>query len=667
MQRFTAAIGIVLGLMLPATALAQSQDKYDPFAPPPNKYDPFAPPPNKHDPFSEGPVESYKPQKEAPAKDDRFELLPPSSDFLQQRKEREQEQKKKEAKELKEDFETFGKEIFIPVFDENKDGHSPGPAPTGVPAVTPASPMLSLERPSGSSFGLLPKHRRPQCAPIAMTAWSDCGSADENRVYTGCTTIVETSARDRGCMAEAYFLRGTAYAKAGNYERAIADLSEAVEMDWYFAPAYVNRGLALEAIGAIELSKRDYELTVLIPPETELERRSHSKAQQRLSAAKGQVSQLDFVSDATPVNSGPAPRNDDLGASGPEPWNDGLGSQGPTFGAPSQEVPQKEPYETVKVFYATDRKRTESDKPNQTFGEARGILTFGVCEVSIPASHETGQLEGAIIEYFEDPQRHIVLQKVSKLEGEEFWGSLRSRIEASPGRNAFIYVHGFNTSFRDAARRTAQLHKDLEFNGAPVFFSWPSQASPLSYVVDLANAEWSVSTLKIFLKDFATTSSADRTFVIAHSMGTKVLTNAMARLVQEDPVLAAKFSAIILAAPDIDSDVFIRDLAPQLSAAGANVVLYTSSSDQALWTSRQLHGFRRAGDSSEGPLVVKGVDTIDTQDIDTSLLGHSYYAGVKAVLADIKRTFTGAKASEREGLKMLAIEPGAYWQISAAP
>ncbi|WP_429550866.1 alpha/beta hydrolase [Paraburkholderia sp. MM5477-R1] len=45
-----------------------------------------------------------------------------------------------------------------------------------------------------------------------------------------------------------------------------------------------------------------------------------------------------------------------------------------------------------------------------------------------------------------------------------------------------LFIRGFKVGFVDAARRTAQMAYDLGFDGAPVFFSWPSQGqfSPLA-------------------------------------------------------------------------------------------------------------------------------------------------------------------------------------------
>jgi hypothetical protein len=120
-----------------------------------------------------------------------------------------------------------------------------------------------------------------------------------------------------------------------------------------------------------------------------------------------------------------------------------------------------------------------------------GKLNLGVCDVSIPRTHVVGELEAPSIlrlEVREDAARHIVLQKTERLAGDRFHELLRERVQASPRRELFIFVHGFNVSFEDAARRTAQMHYDLKFSGAPVFFSWPAHDKfVLTYAADETN------------------------------------------------------------------------------------------------------------------------------------------------------------------------------------
>ena len=49
-----------------------------------------------------------------------------------------------------------------------------------------------------------------------------------------------------------------------------------------------------------------------------------------------------------------------------------------------------------------------------------------------------------------------------------------------------------------------------------------------------------------------------------------------------------------------------------------------------LWNS-----YRRLGDAGPGLLILSGMDTIDATAVDTSFLGHSYFAENRSVLSDI--------------------------------
>ena len=95
--------------------------------------------------------------------------------------------------------------------------------------------------------------------------------------------------------------------------------------------------------------------------------------------------------------------------------------------------------------------------------------------------------------------------------------------------NAFVFVHGYNVTFEDAARWTAQITYDLGFDGAPTFYSWPSRGSVPAYTIDEQNIEWTQSNLRRFLEDFFTRSQAQNVYLIAHSIGNRALTRAFCR------------------------------------------------------------------------------------------------------------------------------------------
>lgn len=268
-----------------------------------------------------------------------------------------------------------------------------------------------------------------------------------------------------------------------------------------------------------------------------------------------------------------------------------------------------------------------------------------------------GELEAPSIwrlEFRGDPAKHVVLLTVEPHSPDRFFPALRAQVIKSVRKEAFVFIHGFNVTFEDAARRTAQMTYDLAFDGAPILYSWPSQGkpSPLGYTTDETNAEWTVPNLKEFLIMVATQSGAQTVHLIAHSMGSRALTRALENLIAKDQgTTVSRFKEVILAAPDIDAEVFKNQIVPKLRRAEGRVTLYASSEDEALRLSKKVHGYQRAGEMPP-PFVVPGVDTIDASSVDTSLVGHSYFAENRSVLSDIFYLLRDRKPPDkRHGLR----------------
>jgi esterase/lipase superfamily enzyme len=332
----------------------------------------------------------------------------------------------------------------------------------------------------------------------------------------------------------------------------------------------------------------------------------------------------------------------------------------------SNQAQSTDTHAIVKVYFGTDRELLVGKQGIVEFGSSRSSISYGWCDVSIPREHQMGQLEAPSVwrfEFREDPKSHVVLLKIAVQPEEGFFRQLSYKVLASRKRTAFVFVHGYNVSFGEAARRTAQMAYDLGFEGAPAFFSWPSRGEAGGYIADEANAEWTGANLKEFLRDFITRSGAERIYLISHSMGGRPLTRALLALFEEGPKYRDRVQELILTAPDIDAAVFKRDIAPKLREARQSTTLYASSTDKALAFSKKLHGYARAGESGDGIVVSKGIETIDATDVDTDLgFGHSYYAEARSVLGDMFYVINeGKRASERFGLRPVPSSGGVYW------
>ena len=330
--------------------------------------------------------------------------------------------------------------------------------------------------------------------------------------------------------------------------------------------------------------------------------------------------------------------------------------------------PPEQPFTLVRTYFATDRNLTGSSIPSEFFGDDRGEeITYGEAFVSIPRKHEFGKLESPFwlrFEFTEDPEKHVVLMHVTARESQPFFDLLTRKVNASARNSAFVFVHGYNVSFEDAARRTAQISFDMRFDGAPVFYSWPSQANTVSYTVDEQEIEWAQANIKTFLMEFFAQSGAENIYLVAHSMGNRGLTRALADVIREQPEIHTRLTEVILAAPDIDAGVFRRDIAPALAAAGKPITLYASSEDKALKASKRVHGNPRAGEAGQSIVIVNGVETIDATGVDTSFLRHSYIAESHSAVSDmIALIREGKRPDQRELLVSVQADAGKYWKF----
>src|ERR1035437_9578514 len=334
-----------------------------------------------------------------------------------------------------------------------------------------------------------------------------------------------------------------------------------------------------------------------------------------------------------------------------------VGAKKPTSPAP--------PFHMVRVFYSTDRAQTEENGKTNYGGrpDGEGELQYGECEVSIPETHEIGNLESPSflhLQFTPDPKKHVMLQTVLPLNEAVFFERVAEQGSKSPDGDAFVFVHGYNVSFTDAARRTAQLKEDLKFSGCPIFFSWPAAGRLLDYLADEASVIWARGHLETFLTLLAQRAGARKIHLIAHSMGNRAVCDALDRMSMRtaspgSPIL----HHLVLTAPDIDAGTF-RQMAAAIRSNASRVTLYASSKDKALVASAKIHGNKkRAG---EPIVVLPNLDSIDASTVSTDFLSHGYFAQDRSVLDDLHALFTlDTPPSLRFQLKSVTDKNGSYY------
>lgn len=324
----------------------------------------------------------------------------------------------------------------------------------------------------------------------------------------------------------------------------------------------------------------------------------------------------------------------------------------------------------MDVFYGTTRHYTGKKSSPKFYGHVESDqLEYGVATVTVPTDPKmrakgslTTPLQVFEIQFQkEDPKKHVILQKVGVMSEGQFFNQLNGRLDTS--NSMLVFVHGFNNTFEYVAQRTGQLAYDLEFKGAPVFFSWPSNGQAEDYIKDANRIRAAVIDLRVFLKNLHSRTQAKSIYLVAHSMGSVGLTNALYDLSLEMQGNAKPlFSEVILAAPDIDEKEFAK-LFKVFQKVTKRTTLYASSNDQALIISREVNGYSRLGDSREGIVILPGLDSIDVSRLDTSLIGHSYFGDNQSVIADLYKLIRGKPVSQRRQLVKRLLKGLSFWEF----
>lgn len=315
------------------------------------------------------------------------------------------------------------------------------------------------------------------------------------------------------------------------------------------------------------------------------------------------------------------------------------------------------------IYIATNRAMNpgfDPAEPATAVTEDLGPLRYLTADISIPREHRLGNLESQmwISSLFFAPniERHVILQRVDMMDRNAALALISAELAATNDA-ILMYVHGFNTSFKTAARRAGQLSYDLSWDGPSVLFSWPSQDEALDYFVDSTLAEDSIPAMKQTMRDLAELD-ADRIIIVAHSMGTRIVSNAIKEMsLSGDPALD-EISMVVLAAPDINRTTFIEQIAPRFREEAALVTLYASADDSALKLSKRANGFRRIGDTTDGVTIVEGIDVIDATGVKSNFFSHTYFGDNDSILTDI-REMVRDSVGPAERSRLLAVPPDA--------
>jgi esterase/lipase superfamily enzyme len=307
----------------------------------------------------------------------------------------------------------------------------------------------------------------------------------------------------------------------------------------------------------------------------------------------------------------------------------------------------------VRVWFATNRKPILSDDILSRFHstESAKDLTYGVCNVFIPQSHQPGSTGTAWWRRWIrlQPDDSLQVRGLHALPSAVFWSGLARSLKTwwNPGeRNLFVLIHGFNVSFEEAAIRAAQIGYDLKLPGEMAFYSWPSHGAADAYSADEATITASVSPIARFLHELSEQSGAERIHLFVHSMGNRGFLRALERLVA-DGLPPLKLGQVFFCAPDEDVRTF-EDTVNRYSHTFEHRTLLVSPEDSAVFLSQWKHRHNRVG-YTPPVTVVEGIETIEVGGFGLLELGHGYFAKAAPVIEDIREAIhTRKPASQRK-------------------
>jgi esterase/lipase superfamily enzyme len=260
-------------------------------------------------------------------------------------------------------------------------------------------------------------------------------------------------------------------------------------------------------------------------------------------------------------------------------------------------------------------------------------------------------------------------------------GELQRRLDLTPRKEAFVFVHGFHNTFEYAAFTLAEMWHFLGREGVPILYTWPAGHPGMlrGYNYDRESGQFTIYHLKQVLRILAASPDLEKIHIIAHSRGTDVASTAVRELLIEaraggkDPREALKIGNLILAAPDLDFEVSLQRFAAERFFRSADrTTIYVSKGDKAIGMSGWLFGsVRRMGQLGYEDLpederqILRQVGQI--QFIDARVKGgwgHDYFHSSPAVSSDVILLLRYDRDPGAANGRPLTRPEGGFWTIT---
>ena len=308
---------------------------------------------------------------------------------------------------------------------------------------------------------------------------------------------------------------------------------------------------------------------------------------------------------------------------------------------------------SVDMLVATTRHPAAN--PGELYSGERGALSFANVVVSIPpdGAREPGEIQWPKTSPG-NPATDFVATSVSRLDAKATRAWLDSHGSAARKHRVLIFVHGYNNQFSDAVFRAAQVVHDSDAEVTPVLFTWPSRGSVFAYGYDRESVNLSRDAFEQLLDVLVRDPAVREVDILAHSMGNALVLETLRQMAIRDRRIPGKIEDVMLAAPDVDVDVFQNEIA-DMGDAHPKFTLFASRDDKALalsgwiWGSdARLGAIDPKAEPYRSELVAERVNVFDLTDIKSNdAVNHDKFVKSPELVQLIgKRLATGQTLSD---------------------
>ena len=288
----------------------------------------------------------------------------------------------------------------------------------------------------------------------------------------------------------------------------------------------------------------------------------------------------------------------------------------------------------VDLAFVTNRRLLPAGGDGEYFSDDHGELSAGRCKVGF----EPGSRRGEVLRVDSAP--------------------IESVLPSDSGGSVVIYIHGYGESFERNCRRGALLKDRLQLGDRLLLFSWPA-SNYLTYGSDIDDLAQSVVQLNELLTMVLQVVDSDRVVLMAHSLGSRGLIDALKR--RDDG--EGKFRAAVFVAPDIRRDVFMENVS-MLQDKVSDITVYMSDNDRVLWISATVNASGRLGLAKEFDIDIDRIGVVDITPTGTNdISGHMYHMFNPAVVEDLRVLFGVPIEGASRMYDRVALETPGFWSL----